>query len=66
MKNILILGVAKSGKSYLAKKINNNRYYSYIPLDYFVSSFKYNLPEKKITSNVEIDKNSSKKLSIFL
>lgn len=66
MKNILILGVAKSGKSYFAKKINKDRKYNYIPLDYFTSSFKYNIPESGITSNVIIDKNSSRKLAKFL
>lgn len=66
MKNILILGTAKSGKSYLARKMNKNRDYNYIPLDYFTSSFKYNIPESGITSNVVIDKNSSKNLAKFL
>lgn len=66
MKNILILGVAKSGKSYLARKININRNYNYIPLDYFTSSFKHNIPESGIKSDVIIDKNSSEKLAKFL
>lgn len=35
-------------------------------MDYFVSSFKYNIPEAGITSNVVIEKESSKKLSKFL
>lgn len=66
MKNVLVLGVAKSGKTYLAKRINKNRNYSYIPLDYFTSSFKHNFSETKITSNVVIDRKSSKNLSKFL
>lgn len=66
MKNILVLGVAKSGKSYFAKKINKDRKYNYIPLDYFASSFKYNIPESGITSNVIIDKDSSRKLAKYL
>lgn len=66
MKNILICGVAKSGKSYLAKMINKDHKFNYIPLDYFTSSFKHNIPEAGITSDVVIDKESSKKLGLFL
>lgn len=66
MKNILICGVAKSGKSYLANKLCKKYNYNHIPIDYFTSSFKHNFPELGITSNVVIDKDSSKKLSLFL
>lgn len=66
MKNIFIGGVAKSGKSrlatYLCRKYNIN----HIPIDYFASSFKHNFPNFGITSNVIIDKKSSKLLSLFL
>ena len=41
-------------------------HYNYILLDYFTSSFKHNIPEANITSNVIIDKESSKKLAKFL
>lgn len=66
MKNIFIAGVAKSGKSTIANRINRNNIYNHIPLDYFASSLKHNFPETKITSSVVIDRNSSKRLSLLL
>lgn len=66
MKNIFIAGVARSGKSTLAKKIQKNGDFNHIPLDYFASSLKHNFPETKITSNVVIDSESSKNLSLLL
>lgn len=66
MKNVLLCGTAKSGKTYLAKKINKNGHYNHIPIDYFTSSFKHNFPEVGISSNVVIERESSKKLSLFL
>lgn len=66
MKNIFIAGVARSGKSTLSKILRQKANYNYIPLDYFASSLKHNFPETKITSNVIIDKESSKKLSLLL
>ena len=66
MKNIFIGGVAKRGKTRLAidlcKKYNMN----HIPIDYFASSFKHNFPNIGITSNVIINDESSKLLSLFL
>ena len=66
MKNIFIGGVAKSGKSRLAVDLSKNYGLNHIPLDYFASSFKHNFPEVGITSNVIIDKESSKLFSLFL
>lgn len=66
MKHIFIGGVAKSGKSTLAEKLCNNKEYNHIPLDYFASSLKHNFPETKITSNVIINEESSKNLSLLL
>lgn len=66
MKHIFIGGVAKSGKSTLAEKICFNKEYNHIPLDYFASSLKHNFPECKITSNVIINEESSKNLSLLL
>jgi adenylate kinase family enzyme len=66
LKNIFIGGVAKSGKSRLAKKICNNSNYNHIPVDYFASSFKHNFNEIGITSDVVINKKSSEKLALFL
>ena len=66
MKNIFIGGVAKSGKSRLATYLCKEKGMNHIPIDYLASSFKHNFPEVGITSNVVIDENSSKKLSLFL
>lgn len=66
MKNIFIGGTAKSGKSTLSKKLCEKGNYNHIPLDYFASSFKHNFPELGISSNVIINDESSKKLSLFL
>lgn len=65
-KNIFIAGIARSGKSTLSKRLNKNKDYNYIPLDYLVSSLKHNFPETQITSKVVIDKISSKKLALLL
>ena len=66
MKNIFIGGVAKSGKSRLAVKLCENSKYNHIPLDYFASSFRRKLPEVGITSNIDIQEESSKKYALFL
>lgn len=66
MKNIFIAGVAKSGKSTVAKALIQDKKYNHIPMDYFASSLKHNFPETKITSNVIIDRESSKNLSKLL
>ena len=66
MKHIFIGGAAKSGKSTLAEKLCQNKNYNHIPLDYFASSLKHNFPETKITSNVIINEESSKNLSLLL
>ena len=66
MKNIFIGGVAKSGKSRLATYLSKELGMNHIPIDYFASSFKHNFPDVGIVSNVIIDKDSSKKLALFL
>lgn len=66
MKNIFIAGVARSGKSTLAKKLKESKEYNHIPLDYFTSSLKHNFPQTNIVSNVVINEESSKNLSILL
>lgn len=65
MKNILIMGVAKAGKSTFANKFDK-KIFNHIPVDYFTSSLKHNFSEIGISSNVIIDKESSKKLSLLL
>lgn len=54
MKNILVAGVAKSGKSLLCENICKNSEYNHIPFDYITSSLKKNLPESGIKSSVII------------
>lgn len=66
MKNIFIAGVAKSGKSTLAKILQKSGNYNHIPLDYFASSLKRNFSNTNITSNVVIDRESSKRLALLL
>lgn len=66
MKNIFVSGVARSGKSTLAKLMKEKGNYNHIPLDYFASSLKHNFPEAKINSNVIIDPESSKRLALLL
>lgn len=66
MKNIFIGGVAKSGKSRLAIDLCKKYGMNHIPLDYFASSFKRNFPEVGIKTNVIIDPDSSKLLSLFI
>ncbi len=66
MKNIFIGGVAKSGKSRLATELCKKYNTNHIPIDYFASSFKHNFPNVGITSNVIINEESSKLLSLFL
>ena len=66
MKNIFIGGVAKSGKSRLATSLCKKYNMNHIPIDYFASSFKHNFPNIGITSNVIINEESSRLLSIFL
>ncbi len=64
MKNIFIAGVARSGKSTIAKRLHNEFNYNHIPLDYFASSFKHNFKEAGINSNPLME--SSEKLALFI
>ena len=66
MKNIFIGGVAKSGKSRLALDLCKKYNMNHIPIDYFASSFKHNFPSVGITSDVIINEETSKLLSLFL
>ena len=45
MKNLLIAGVAKSGKSTICEKICEEEKYNHIPFDYITASIKRNYPE---------------------
>lgn len=65
-KNIFIAGIARSGKSTFAKKLNKDREYNYLPLDHLTSSIKHNFPEIGIKSKVVIDETSSKKQAQLL
>lgn len=59
-KNIFIGGVARSGKSTLAKQLCIGKNYNHLPLDYITASLKKNFPECNIKSNVIINETSSK------
>ena len=43
MKNLLIAGVAKSGKSTICEKICEEEKYNHIPFDYITASMKRNI-----------------------
>lgn len=58
MKNILIAGVAKSGKSTICKKICEGGKYNHIPFDYITASMKRNYPEWGVKSDVIINDTS--------
>lgn len=64
-KNIFIGGVARSGKSTLAKRFSKLNLYNHFPLDYVTSSLKNNFPETNISSSVVIGE-SSEKLALLL
>lgn len=66
MKNILIGGVAKSGKSTLSEQLCHNHKYNHIPLDYVTASLSKTHPEIGIKSNVVINEETSNKLSQLL
>lgn len=65
IKNVFIGGVARSGKSTLAKRLCDGEKYNHFPLDYVTSSLKNNFPECDISSSVIIGE-SSKKLALLL
>ena len=65
IKNIFIGGVARSGKSTLAKRLCAEGNYNHFPLDYVTSSLKNNFPECEISSSV-IMGDSSQKLALLL
>lgn len=60
LKNIILLGCARSGKTTLAKLIHEKYNYSIISIDSMVSAFKYALPEVGITN-----KNTPNKFEIL-
>ncbi len=64
-KNIFVGGVARSGKSTLAKRLGKQHEYNHFPLDYVTSSLKNNFPETGISSSVVIG-DSSEKLALLL
>ena len=45
MKNLLIVGVAKSGKSTICEKICEEKRYNHITFDYITASMKRNYSE---------------------
>ena len=65
MKNLLIAGVAKSGKSTICEKICEEEKYNHIPFDYITASIKRNYPEWGVKSNVIINDTSKILCTLF-
>lgn len=55
MKNLLIAGVAKSGKSTICEKICEEKRYNHIPFDYITVSMKRNYSEQGVKSDIIIN-----------
>ena len=60
MKNLLIAGVAKSGKSTICEKLCEEKRYNHIPFDYITASMKRNYPEWGVKSDVIINDTDEK------
>ena len=58
MKNLLIAGVAKSGKLTIWEKICEEGKYNHIPFDYITASMKRHYPEWGVKSEVIINNTS--------
>ena len=65
MKNLLIAGVAKSGKSTIWEKICEEGKYNHIPFDYITASMKRNYPEWGVKSEVIINNTSKILCTLF-
>lgn len=65
MKNLLIAGVAKSGKSTICGKICEEEKYNHIPFDYITASMKRNYPEWGVKSDVIINDTSKILCTLF-
>ena len=65
MKNLLIEGVAKSGKSTICEKICEEKRYNHIPFDYITASMKRNYPEWGVKSDVIINNTSKILCTLF-
>ena len=65
MKNLLIAGVAKSGKSTICEKICEEEKYNHIPFDYITASMKRNYPEWGVKSDVIINNTSKILCTLF-
>ena len=65
MKNLLIAGVAKSGKSTICEKICEEGKYNHIPFDYITASMKRNYPEWGVKSDVIINDTSKILCTLF-
>ena len=65
MKNLLIAGVAKSGKSTICEKICEEKRYNHIPFDYITASMKRNYPEWGVKSDVIINDTSKILCTLF-
>lgn len=65
MKNLLIAGVAKSGKSTICEKLCEEKGYNHIPFDYITASMKRNYPEWGVKSDVIINDTSKILCTLF-
>ena len=65
MKNLLIAGVAKSGKSTICEKLCEEKIYNHIPFDYITASMKRNYPEWGVKSDVIINDTSKILCTLF-
>jgi len=66
MKNIIIAGPPRAGKSTLARRINRELGHSIIPMDAFVQTFKRTMPKLEIGKAGNGDELDARKLSPFL
>ncbi len=65
MRNVIIFGCPRAGKTTLAKMLNEELKYNIISIDSIVTAFKVVFPEMKITHSAPINE-KSKKFSPFL
>lgn len=69
MKNVIIAGVSRAGKSTLAKKIAQDYQMTYIPFDTIVSTLEELYPQMGISHmdyNIQISKNVAVFLKVFI
>lgn len=58
MKNIIIFGTSRSGKTQLAKLLSTKLNYSIVMVDSLVSAFQNSMPELEINQQTEMENQS--------